>query len=388
MKLSHFVKTHLDQILHEWDVYAKTLFEVAPSQLILRDHAKGILEDLALDIETAQTASEQAEKSRGEAPEEIDRSSAASVHGELRHTSGFTLIQLTSEYRALRATVIRLWSPHITTVDKDVLADMTRFNEAIDQALAESAVTFSESSDRTRDTFLAILGHDLRSPLATMSMAGAFLTRHTAENNAVKQMGARITRSAVNMTAMVNDLLEYARTQLGGGIPMTLKHVSLGDICRAAMDDAQAGHPECPFTLEISGDTAGEFDGPRLQQLFSNLLNNAAQYSADGLPVTITASADSDFVKVLVCNRGPVIPQQSLQAIFDPMIQLSAHGEHQGAPTSSLGLGLFIAREITTAHGGTITAASSKHSGTVFSIRLPRYKAGEASDGEQPEVKL
>ena len=380
MKLSQFIKTHLDQILHEWDVYAKTLFEVAPSHLILRDHAKGILEDLVLDIESDQTATEQAEKSRGEATEEINRSSAASVHGELRHTSGFTLIQLTSEYRALRATVIRLWSPHTDAIDKDVLADMTRFNEAIDQALAESAVTFSESADRTRDTFLAILGHDLRSPLATMSMAGAFLTRQTAENNAVRQMGARITRSAVTMTAMVNDLLEYARTQLGGGIPLTLRRVSLGDICQAAMDDAQAGHPDCPFALQVSGDTTGDFDGPRLQQLLSNLLNNAAQYSTAKLPVTVTASAQSDFVTILVCNKGPVIPKQSLQAIFDPMVQLSASGDHQGAPTSSLGLGLFIAREITMAHGGTITAESNEHSGTVFSVRLPRHKVAEAID--------
>ena len=378
MKLSHFVKTHLNEILHEWDVYAKTLFEVAPSNLMLRDHAKGILEDLALDIETDQTASEQAEKSKGDTPEKIKGSSAASVHGELRHASGFTLIQLTSEYRALRATVIRLWSPHIDLIDADVLADMTRFNEAIDQALAESVVTFSESSDRIRDTFLAILGHDLRSPLATMSMAGTFLTRRTEGSNDVRQMGARITRSAVNMTGMVNDLLEYARTQLGGPIPLTLSRVSLGDICQAAMDDAKAGHPNCPFTLQISGDTTGDFDGSRLQQLLSNLLNNAAQYSAGGLPVTMVASAESDFVTVQVCNKGPLIPQQSLQVIFDPMIQLSPQGDHQGAPTSSLGLGLFIAREITTAHGGTITATSSEHSGTVFSVRLPRYKVAEA----------
>lgn len=378
MKLSRFVKTSLDQILHEWDAYAKTLFLVAPSQLILRDHAKGILEDLARDIDTDQTATEQAEKSKGEPAEDIDRSSAASVHGELRHASGFSMIQLTSEYRALRATVIRLWLPHIIDIDEQVLADMTRFNEAIDQALAESTVTFSESADRTRDTFLAILGHDLRSPLATMSMAGAFLTRHTDESDVVRQMGARVTRSAVNMTAMVNDLLEYARTQLGGGIPLTLRRVSLGDICQAAMDDAQAGHPDCPFALEVSGDTTGDFDGPRLQQVLSNLLNNAAQYTADGLLVTIMVSGEKDLVTVLVCNKGPVIPQHSLQAIFDPMIQLSAPGEHHGAPTSSLGLGLFIAREITTAHGGTITAVSSEHSGTVFSLRLPRHKAADA----------
>ncbi|MDB5967116.1 MAG: putative two-component sensor histidine kinase [Polaromonas sp.] len=379
MKLSSFVKANLEKILLEWDVYARTLFLVAPSHLILRDHAKGILEELAQDMETAQTDSEQTEKSKGQAPEDIDRSSAASVHGELRHSSGFTLIQLTSEYRALRATVMRLWAPHIVVFDEGKLADITRFNEAIDQALAESAITFSESADRTRDTFLAILGHDLRSPLGTMSMAGAFLSRHDTKDEAVRQMGARVARSAANMAAMVGDLLEFARTQLGGGIPLTLRRIKVGDICQAALDDAQAGHPDCPFALEVSGDTGGDFDGPRLQQVMSNLLNNAAQYSSDRSPVSMNVTADAEAITVQVCNRGPVIPEQSLQVIFDPLIQLPAEGAHEGSPASSLGLGLFIAREITAAHGGIITATSSERSGTVFTVRLPRHNTVETT---------
>lgn len=378
MKLSRFVKTHREQILLEWDIYARTLFLVPTSPLILRDHAKGILDDLARDMETDQSEAEQAEKSQGQALEDIDRSSAASVHGEQRQNSGFTLLQLTSEYRALRATVIRLWTPCIGVFDESVLTEVTRFNEAIDQALAESAATFSESADRTRDTFLAILGHDLRSPLATMSMAGVFLSRQSAESDAIREMGARVSRSAADMTAMVNDLLEYARSQLGGVIPLTLAPIRVAEICRAAMDDAQAGHPDCPFVLKVSGDTEGNFDGPRLQQVLSNLLNNAAQYNAPTAPVRITVSGDAQAVTIQVCNQGPVIPEQSLQTVFDPLIQLAAEGEHQGAPVSSLGLGLFIAREITVAHGGRITVASDEQSGTVFTVTLPITATGQS----------
>ena len=380
MKLSAFITSHLKEILFEWDIFAKSLFPVslAASPLILRDHAKEILLELTADIDKDQTPAQQKEKSEGEPPEDIDRSSAAAIHGALRQAIGFTLIQLTSEYRALRATVLRLWAPHMAPYTAETSSDMMRFNEAIDQALAESVVTYSENADRTRDTFLAILGHDLRSPLFTLSLAADYLTRTSIGTTETRHMGARVARSTSNMRSMINDLLEYARTQLGGRIPLTLHEEDLRKICQAALDDAQAGHPGCPFKFEASGDLAGLFDAPRLQQVFSNLLNNAAQYRSDAHPVTITAQGDADSVTVRICNFGPVIPAQSLQAIFDPLVQLSVKdGGSKAAPSSSLGLGLFIAREITTAHGGTIKAESSEHSGTVFTISLPRAPAAE-----------
>jgi signal transduction histidine kinase len=204
-------------------------------------------------------------------------------------------------------------------------------------------------------------------------MAAGYLARPNTGTDATRQMGARVARSAANMTSMIKDLLEYARTQLGGGIPLTLRRENMRDICQAALDDAQAGHPDCPFELEASGDLFGAFDSARLQQLFSNLLNNAAQYRADTHPVTLTAQGELDTVTVQVRNQGPVIPAQSLQAIFDPLVQLSVEeGKQEGAPSSSLGLGLFIAREITSAHGGTITAESNGDSGTVFTVTLSR----------------
>ena len=380
MKLSTFITTHLEKILSEWDTFARTLFPASPAtpHHVLRDHAREILQETVVDLDTHQTAAEQTEKSKGQADENVNKKSAAAIHGTLRQASGFTLTQLAAEYRALRATVLRLWMPHIQPCTQETATDMMRFNEAMDQALAESVVTYSENADRTRDTFLAILGHDLRSPLFTMKLAGSYLMRPAIGTEVTREMGARVARSAANMTAMVNDLLEYARTQLGSGIPLTLRPENLAGICQAALDDAQAGYPDCPFELEASGDLSGAFDSPRLQQLFSNLLNNAAQYRDGTRAVTITALGKADSISVQVCNHGPVIPAASLQAIFDPLVQLSVEsGPQEGAPSSSLGLGLFIAREITTAHGGTITVASNAQSGTVFTVKLPRMPMAE-----------
>lgn len=174
------------------------------------------------------------------------------------------------------------------------------------------------------------------------------------------------------MTTMVNDLLEYARTQLGGSIPIRPVLADIVEICQAAVDDASATHPDCVFQLEIAGERIGDYDAPRLAQVFSNLLNNAAQYKGEKHPVTIAAFGDVDATIVQVKNYGPEIPHAALVAIFDPLVQLSVVSDQKGPASTSLGLGLFIAREITTSHGGTIEVASSIEAGTIFTVRLPR----------------
>ncbi|MDQ3060053.1 MAG: hypothetical protein M3R45_11105 [Pseudomonadota bacterium] len=207
----------------------------------LRDHAHEILQAIALDIESLQSKAEQIAKSHGNGPAEFPRS-AASVHGTLREVSGFSLVQLTAEFRALRASVLRLWLPNISEFNQQAHEELVRFNEAVDQALAESAVTFSEHNNQTRERFLAILGHDLRTPLAAISMSGVLLERSkSSDGNAVT--GKRLRRSAATMSTMVNDLLEYSRTQLGGKMPIAPAPANMGDIVQAALHNAALVHP-------------------------------------------------------------------------------------------------------------------------------------------------
>ncbi len=376
-KLSLFITDNMEEILADWESFARTLLPAAASMSdeALRDHGKQILQEIALDIETEESAKQQRDKSKGLAPDVDKPDSAAGVHGTIRHETGFTLLQVIAEYRAMRASVLKLWLPHIGEVTEETSSDMIRFNEAIDQALAESAATFTDQSTRTRDTFLAILGHDLRSPLATMTLAGDYLTRPEVGTDGTLQIGNRVKRSAATMTAMVHDLLEYARTQLGGSMPIKRHLADMEKICQAAIEDASAAHPDCRFELETSGELLDDFDRDRLQQVFSNLLNNAAQYRGKEHPITIVARGDPGAITIEVKNFGPVIPEKSLKAIFDPLVQLSSDAQQQDRPSTSLGLGLFISREITIAHGGTLKVESSEDSGTVFTVRLPRTKA-------------
>jgi signal transduction histidine kinase len=373
MRLSQFIKQNLESILVEWEAFARTQEPSAShmTSLALRDHATLILTTIADEIETAQTPAQQKQKSRGMAPDEPKEESAAATHGTLRQLSGFSLIQLTAEFRALRATVLRLWLPKVGAITETAAGDMVRFNEAIDQALAESVVTYSHRAGAARDTFLAILGHDLRSPLATVSMAGAYLANAPLDVAKTREIGKKVQRGVASMTSMVNDLLEYARVQLDGEIPILKEAMDLTEICLPALENAQAVHPNCPFEFAASGDLHAHFDRHRMQQVLSNLLNNAAQYRDETAPVKVTASGEADTVVLTVANHGLLIPPDARHAIFDPMVRLAEDDGH-GRSTRSIGLGLFIAREITVGHGGTLEVESDAEHGTVFTVRIPR----------------
>lgn len=382
MKLYQFINTHLEEIINEWQAFAQTLGPAADamSDLALRDHAQGILQAIARDIETQQNAAEQLEKSQGLADDESAVDSAASIHGALRQASDFSLLQLSAEYRALRATVLRLWLPRVQQMSAQTVQEMVRFNEAIDQALAESIVTYSARADQTRELFLAILGHDLRAPLATMAMAGEMLKREEAGRAQVSQIGARVRRSSHLMNHMVADLLGFTRTQLGKGMPIKRQQTDVADICRAAVEDAGATYPNANFDIYTSGDLNGAFDPVRLHQLLTNLLVNAAQYGASQRPVIVSASGAGAEIIIQVTNYGTVIPDDALQLIFKPLVQLAGaiSTDDDNRPRASLGLGLFVAREIAVAHGGAVAVTSDEVAGTIFTVRFPKHVASAA----------
>ena len=373
MKLSKFITENMEEILVEWESFAKTIHPAAETMdsLTLRDHAKLILEAAAKDIETDQTDREQSDKSKGLALVLAGEETAATTHGALRQIAGFDLEQLGNEYRALRASVIRLWKASLTEFDKSEFDEMMRFNEAIDQALAESISSYSSAVSKSRQTFLAILGHDLRGPLSAIQMASHILIKSEALDAQHLDVADRIKRSVSTMNRMVQDLLEYAGGQIGKKIPVKPETADMGNVCRTAIDEVQLAYPNALFNLETAGNLEGTFDPTRFQQVLSNLLINAVKYSEQGKQITLSAGKDLETVIVEVKNFGRPIPPESLQVIFNPLVQLSTKGSHSH-PSTSLGLGLFIAREIVEGHNGTIEVRSSETDGTIFTVRLPQ----------------
>ena len=197
MRLSEFIRKEMNAILVEWEAFAATQLPAATHRaLVLRDHAQQILEAVARDLTTAQTREAQAAKSMGRAPKPLQAvETAAQTHAFLRAHSGFDINQLAAEYRALRASVLRMWIDTCVPELPD-LDDMVRFNEAIDQALAESMGFFSAQVDEARNLLLGMLGHDMRSPLQTIQVTATYLAALNAGEK-VSEAASRSSRAAL-----------------------------------------------------------------------------------------------------------------------------------------------------------------------------------------------
>jgi signal transduction histidine kinase len=362
MSLSAFIHDHHEQIISEFARFARTLMPPGAdmTEAELRDHAEELLAAVIQDIATPQTAAEQSLKSRGLGSAKTMEASGR-LHADDRILHGFTFRSVLAEFRALRATVLRLYEDSGATD----LADVRRFNEAIDEAMTESMDRFARQTDRFRDQFIGVLSHDLRTPLGAVTAGAALLA--IPEDNPERRLRVvpRIINSAQRMERMIADLLDLANARLGGSLPLNRQPTDLQQVCEEVITEIRAAHPERVLRAHLSGDLRGQWDADRLFQVVSNLLANAVQYGG-GTAITVTAEGQGEAVILRVHNGGPPIPHEALPSLFEPL----ARGRPEGG-SHSIGLGLFIAQAIVTAHGGDIQVSSSSDAGTTFTVRLP-----------------
>jgi signal transduction histidine kinase len=363
MSLSTFIRGHHEEIISEFALFARTLMPPGSemTEAERRDHAEEILTAAVQDMSIPQSAEEQSLKSRGRGVAKTMAASGA-LHADDRIRHGFTFLAVLAEFRALRATVLRLYE---NSGESD-LADVRRFNEAIDEAMTESMDRFAAETDLFRDKFIGVLSHDLRNPLGAITASAALLA--VPEDNPERRgrIVARIMNSAQRMERMIADLLDLTRTRLGGSLPLKRRPADLQQVCEEAMMEIRAGQPDALVRLHVSGDLRGEWDADRLEQVVSNLIGNAIQHG-NGTPITLTGQEQGHSVTLTVHNGGPPIPPEALPYVFEPL----ARGRTEGA-SHSIGLGLFIARAIVSAHGGHIQVSSSAETGTTFTIELPK----------------
>ena len=245
MRLADFIDANVEAIVAAAETFAATLLPAAAhlDREALRDHLPLILSAVAVDLRTPQTAAEEREKSEGRAPPAPGApETAAQTHALLRAKSGFRIEQLVAEYRALRAGVLRLWIGSDAPPDPVAFGDMVRFNEAIDQALAESVAFFTTEMDRWRNLFLGVLGHDLRSPLNTILITAQLLSKLSSQAP-VAEHSRRLMRSGERMEALLDDLLDYSRASLGLGIAVHRAAVDLASVCDEEMDLLRSALP-------------------------------------------------------------------------------------------------------------------------------------------------
>jgi signal transduction histidine kinase len=372
MRLATFIRENSKEIIAEWENFARTLVPASEgmSPLSLRNHIHYILAFIADDIDSAQDEAEQIRKSHGEKPKD-KMDSVAEIHAALRQAGGFNLDQMVSEYRALRASVTKLWGVQATAPTAETVADLIRFNEAIDQTLTESISYYSKKVDHSRDLFLGILSHDLRNPIGAMLMSAQLTEKIGTLSERQRMLIAQVVTSAGRATDILDQLLDLTRARLGSGLRILREQMDMAFVARELLEEMRTMHPDRSFTLEISGDTNGQWDKPRIGQVLSNLLSNAVLYGFQDLPIGVTIKGSSKEIALSVHNEGVPIAKEDIRGIFDALIRADS-GEHEYAHSTSLGLGLYITKEIVTAHGGAVQVTSSEKHGTTFTARFPR----------------
>ncbi|MCY2687544.1 sensor histidine kinase [Salinimicrobium sp. TH3] len=372
MKFTNFIKNNKEDISKEWVKYARENID-GINKLELKevqDHIGQMLDRIVESMETLETDVQQEEKSKGRKNMRSGESKAAHQHGEQRADVGFNIMELSSEFRALRASILRLWEAHSRTKKMETdFQDMIRFNEAIDELWMISLERFDNKVEESKNWFIGILGHDLRNPLAAISGVQSILKLSKNLSEKEKSLIGRSDSSVKRMKELINNLLELTNLRLGSGITINRSPVDLSEQSVKIVQEIQLGYPDSELIVKTPGPVQGEWDIVRLDQLMTNLITNALRHGNPGGPVTVSVSAKGNEAFFQVYNEGSPVPENIKSLISTGF---SNKLNRDPAKKDSYGLGLYIVKAIVDGHKGRIELKSTKETGTTFTIILPR----------------
>jgi len=276
---------------------------------------------------------------------------------------------------------IRLEAEHVPEDDRWWAGDV--YPTELGASLFLRDVSERRKAEELRDLLVGIIGHDLRTPLAAVTLTAETLLYKGDLSEQTTRAMSRIARSGARMSELVTQLLDLTRLRMGRTLPIRRRESDLARMVRHTVDEIARLHPDRTIQYDLEGDLTGSWDGDRLSQVISNLLDNAIKHGASDAPVRLRAwSSSAATVCLAVNNRGPTIPEDLSSSIFEAF-RSRDRVESEG---STLGLGLFIARSIVEAHGGSIEVESTDEAGTTFTVELPRFER-PAVAAEPPEHK-
>ena len=231
--------------------------------------------------------------------------------------------------------------------------------------ITQAALEDANENGRLREQFIAVLGHDLRTPLSAIQMSAELLETKTTDKRALSFITA-IHNSSIRMGRLIENVLDFARGRLGGGIPIKSQWIDdLAHTLELTVDEVKAAHPKAVINLSLALPSGIYCDPLRISQLLSNLLGNAITHGSHSCAVDIIAFMEKDHVVLSVTNQGTPIPGSLIPLLFHPFTRSEAGQRGEG-----LGLGLYIASQIVTAHNGTLTVTSTQATGTCFVARF------------------
>jgi signal transduction histidine kinase len=367
--LANFIAAHRECILEAWERRASARVPRLANSDNLRDQLGELLGAIARELASNDRTNQIDNASAREAAGNVQV--VAEKHGAGRAREGMTVQDMVREFPVLRSSVMREWIRSVAASTLDDLEEALQFDEALDRALTESLSEFMDRLNHSRETFLGILGHDLRNPLSTIITGARLLRDEDLGADRSRDVAKRIVATGERMHHLVIDLLDFTRTRLSGQMPIERRKWDLATTVHEAAGEFATEHPERILNVDVSGDLTGMWDEKRMSQAVGNLLGNAVQHGAPDMPIEVSARADERQVSIAVHNDGPAIPEGERRALFHPL-RAGSERRASGSNSKHLGLGLYIARAIAAAHGGGIDVESSADRGTTFTIRLPR----------------
>ncbi|WP_254511453.1 hybrid sensor histidine kinase/response regulator [Anatilimnocola floriformis] len=400
MRLADFIEANIELILAEWEVFARKIWPHSSAGAVvdpatLRDDAEDILLATVSDMRSDQTTSQQSEKSKGgglagKSGDQVNK--ASELHGAGRVGSGFQLWAVVAEYRALRASVLRLWRESGPETDLNDIDDVTRFNECIDQSLTESVRAYTkqverdrvellvkeqaarkdaENANRAKDLFLATLSHELRTPLnAIVGWINILRLSGDSEENLAEGLDV-IERNTKAQVQLIEDVLDVSRI-VSGKLRLDIRDCDLIDIINAGIDVVRPTANAKEISLEVQLDPTARrasCDATRMQQVVWNLLTNALKFTGKRGVVRVTLARESSCLRLMVSDNGQGISPELLPYVFERFRQADSSTRRT---YGGLGLGLSIVKHLAEMHGGTVEAQSGgEGQGATFIVSLP-----------------
>ena len=396
VRLADFILANVEPILVEWESFARSIWPEGASAdpAELRNEAGDILRATGEDMQSPQTGAQQTAKSKGArhpSGKDDDLTQISASHGRGRVVSGFEMWAVVAEYRALRASVLRLWRESEPAPDLRDLDDLTRFNESIDQSLAHAVRGYAEqverereklmaqehaarreaeAANRAKDVFLATLSHEMRTPLNAI-VGWLNILRHKDAGTRLEEGLNVIERNTMAQVQLIDDLLDISRI-VAGKLRVDIESCELAEIINAGVNVTRTAAEARGVALNVRLDPSASgtlCDSVRMQQVVWNLVSNAVKFTPRGGKVDVTLGREQSNLQIQVSDTGEGISPDLLPYVFDRFRQADGTTRRR---STGLGLGLALVKYIVEAHGGTVEATSpGEGKGSTFTVRLP-----------------
>lgn len=365
MSIHGFIRMQAEEILSDWQDFAGACHPEADAVEVhaLRASTEALL------LETAETL---ARDDRADAGGEAGAAESSERHAAALLERGYSLDELITEFHELRASILRRWEAQLASVGASELDEIDRLNAALDRSLAVAVRSYSARLAQSRELLIGGLAHDLRNPLGAIHQSAEALSLTRGGDPGSAELLRLIRSCATRMEKLVAQMLDYTRIQLGEPLPVVPVHTDLAHLCRTIIGELQAFHPDCIIQPYLTGDLSGTWDAEGIERMLSNVIGNAVEHGRHDVPVSVRAWGEDDQILVSVRNEGSSIPPDEVAVIFDPFRRGTSGARRSRRVPERAGLGLFVARGIAEAHGGTIEVSSSEGGGTTFTVRLPR----------------